>query len=165
MKRLENIHLILFDWGNTIMVDYPDEVGPMYQWKKVALVDGMEEILPYLFQKKYTLAIATNANLSNAKDVVKALKRVNIHTYFTYIFTSRDVGYKKPDPLFFDSILKMVCIEPSECVMIGDNYEKDIVGAHVLGLHTILLTTQNNLDQFPKAECIISDIRQLKNIL
>lgn len=165
IKPLEKIHLILFDWGNTLMVDFPDEKGPMYQWKKVALVDGIEEILIYLHKKKYTLGIATNAGLSNAQDVLLALKRVNINQYFSYIFTSRDIGHKKQEPAFFETILNMVCLEPEACIMIGDSYEKDIISASKLGIHTVLFEPKPKTSHYPLAEYVVSDIRQLKNIL
>lgn len=163
MNKLTHIHLVVFDWGNTLMVDFPDESGPMYTWKKVALIEGVNEILPYLKKRNYTLAIATNAGLSNATDVRKALERVNIASYFSYIFTSKDLGYKKPDPLFFQTILQMVCVEPSHSVMIGDHYEKDIVGAAKVGMHTILLSNEHR--EFPDANFIVSRLNEITQIL
>ncbi|MCX7697760.1 MAG: HAD-IIIA family hydrolase [Bacteroidales bacterium] len=166
MTVFHNIDLVVFDWGNTLMIDFPDEVGPMYTWKKIALIEGVDEILPYLRKKNYTLAVATNAGLSHGSDVQKALKRVHIAQFFSYIFTSRDLGYKKPDPLFFEIILKMVCITPNHAVMIGDNYEKDIVGAAHVGMHTVLFfPNYHESISFPKADFVIRNMKEIALIL
>ena len=54
------------------------------------------------------------------------------------------------DHLFKDVIessvvgVKALGLEPQETVMIGDNYEKDIVPANSIGCHTILLSLQSD---------------------
>lgn len=35
----------LFDWGDTLMVDFPNENVPMYLWENVAAVEGALEVL------------------------------------------------------------------------------------------------------------------------
>jgi putative hydrolase of the HAD superfamily len=111
--------VILFDWGNTIMVDF-NFPGPMYTWNKVAWVDGAEDALKAL--DGYTRCIATNAGRSDTEAVRKGLARVGADSYFSSFFCSRDVGFEKPDPRFFQSVVRELNTDPENCIMIGDNY-------------------------------------------
>jgi len=129
------IRSILMDWGGTLMqsFDYP---GPMVEWPEVALVPGVDRALQDL-QGPYELAVATNADDSDWTLVRAALELVNVDRYFDHIFSSRDLGVTKPDPMFFVRILDALGRAPSQVVMVGDNYTSDIGGAKDAGLWTV----------------------------
>ena len=52
------------------------------------------------------------------------------------IVTPADARAWKPDPGIFLHALQCLAVKPEEAVMIGDDYEKDIVPAARLGLRT-----------------------------
>jgi len=88
------IKALVFDWGDTIMRDLPFE-GAMKDWPFVSLFSGVEEILDHL-KEDYLLVLASNAGDSSSNDIIKALKRVGVDHYFHHVFSSRDIGYEKP---------------------------------------------------------------------
>ena len=96
--------LLIFDWGGTVMMDYREE-GPMYQWDRVDYVPGIKNALVEL-SGEYKCCIATNADYSGRDALIMALKRVGAEKYFSNFFTSKDLGYEKPDKRFFLSIAK-----------------------------------------------------------
>ena len=55
---------VLFDWGNTLMRDFPEARGPMADWPRVETLPGVEEVLRQL-RPRWTLALATNAVASD----------------------------------------------------------------------------------------------------
>ena len=63
---------------------------------------------------------------------------------FKDVIESSVVGVRKPDPEIFRLGVKALGLEPQETVMIGDNYEKDIVPAQSIGCHTIWLSPQSD---------------------
>ena len=63
---------------------------------------------------------------------------------FNDVVESSVVGVRKPDPEIFRLGVKALGLEPAETVMIGDNYEKDIVPAQSIGCHTIWLSPQSD---------------------
>ncbi|MBI9035446.1 MAG: HAD-IA family hydrolase [Bacteroidales bacterium] len=156
---------LIFDWGNTIMEDDSSEKGPMYQWKEVKLVEGADELLEYI-SKKYIVCLATNAGESNAQDVKKALKRVDVLQYFDHIYTSKDLGYNKPDPNFFIKMCKDLGLMAYDCTMIGDNYQKDIVGAKQINIRTVFFN-RNTIQKgsFPEADFQIGSLKELLELL
>jgi putative hydrolase of the HAD superfamily len=101
--------------------------------------DGTYEILDYL-SKKYTLHIITNGFSE-----VQNLKMVNskLDIYFEKIITSESVGVKKPNPKIFQYALEQSNAIPSECVMIGDSWEADIMGAKNFGIKPIYCNFEN----------------------
>ena len=154
--------ILLFDWGNTIMVDF-NLPGPMYTWERAAWIPGAEEALKAL--SHYTCCIATNAGKSGSVAVTKGLAIVGADKYFPFIFASHDIGYEKPDPEFFAFILRTLNAAPSECIMTGDNYEKDIAGAKQAGIQTVFFNRNNSSGYFPMADAIIYRMEELPSVI
>ena len=142
MPLKNQISTLIFDWGDTIMHDY-NLPGPMADWEKVEWIPGAEKALKTL-SEKYTCIIATSADHSGTEDMIAALRRVGADKYFHHFFSSKELGYKKPDPRFFSSIVEKLNVTPGECVMIGNFYEKDITGAKQAGLQTVLFNENEN---------------------
>jgi HAD superfamily hydrolase (TIGR01662 family) len=153
------IKALIFDWGNTVMVDF-DLPGPMVSWSETAWIPGAEEALKILHEQ-YVCCIASNAGASNKDEMIAALKTVGADKYFHHFFHSGDIGYKKPDQRFFRKVCEEIGVLPGECVMIGDNYGKDIEGAKIFGMKTVFLDTSSKPDVLPHADAVILHMGQL----
>lgn len=132
----EILKAVFFDWGDTIMVNYPQYSGPMASWPVVAAVPGAPEALRAL-SGKYVLGLLTNAGISDTTLVKQALARLALVSFFPVVLTSQDLGAKKPDPIFFTGALEAAGCLPVQAVMVGDNYDSDIRGARAAGFHTV----------------------------
>jgi putative hydrolase of the HAD superfamily len=102
----------------------------------VEIVAGIEKALQQL-QKDFICCITSNAVDSDAELMGLALSRVNLRQYFQYLFTSRELGFKKPDPVFYREILSSINLEPEQCIAVGNDYQKDIVPAKSIGMLTV----------------------------
>ena len=151
---------IIFDWGDTVMYDFPEYTGPMAYWPKVEVVPGIEKALQQL-QKDFICCLASNAVDSDAGLMGLALSRVNLRQYFQYLFTSRELKYQKPDPAFYREILRRVNLQPEQCIAVGNNYQKDIVPAKSVGIHTIWLSTHTCGVSAPCADYSIDSMDKL----
>jgi HAD superfamily hydrolase (TIGR01450 family) len=47
----------------------------------------------------------------------------------------------KPERFFFEELCRRLGVEPSRCVLVGDNLESDIAGARGVGMHCVLVLT------------------------
>ena len=130
------IQAVLFDWGDTVMRVFPQFPGPMSQWPRVEAIPGIAEALAAL-QGRYVLALATNAADSGEKLVRAALSRVDLDRYFEYVLTARELGARKPDRAFFQVAVHALGFRPEEAVMVGDDYDADVVGARLAGLRAV----------------------------
>ncbi len=50
----------LFDWGNTLMVDFPVVSGKMCDWETVEVVEGAEEALRF-YQASFLILTGNQA--------------------------------------------------------------------------------------------------------
>ncbi|MCF6212742.1 MAG: YjjG family noncanonical pyrimidine nucleotidase [Flavobacteriaceae bacterium] len=104
-----------------------------------ALIEGSLEILQYL-SPKYKLYIITNG-FEEVQD--KKMKKSGLSTYFKTVITSEQVGVKKPNPAIFNFALKVCKAKAAESIMIGDNYEADVIGALNSGLDAVFCNFRN----------------------
>ena len=82
-------------------------------------------MLEYLLPK-YELHIISNG----WQDIqVNKMKSSEIHHYFGEIITNELAGTRKPDRRIFDYAVEVTKADLAESLMIGDNYEADILGA------------------------------------
>jgi putative hydrolase of the HAD superfamily len=153
---------LLFDWGDTLMVDDPAQKTPMATWDKVSTCDGVLETMP-LIAGRVSCSVASNASDSDIAMMKKAFERVKLDGFFQHYFTSKELGAKKPNPLFFQNAAKLLGAQPNEVCMIGNNYESDIVGAKAVGLVTVLITISDG--HFPAADYVMGEFSQLVNVV
>lgn len=158
-KTVENIKAIVFDWGDTLMRDFEFQ-GPMVHWPRVEVIPGIPETLPQIY-RQMTCCVASNAGDSDAELMGLALARVGIRQYFHHLFTSRELGATKPDPAFFREILQRLEVEPQECIMIGNDYLKDIAPARSVGLRTVWFSEDPVTDPAPCADAVINSMGDL----
>ena len=134
-----------------IAVDYIDHLPTNNH-----LLEGVIEVLDYL-QPKYQLHIITNG----FKEVQhKKMEKSGIIDYFTTVTTSEDVGVKKPARQIFEAALNNASAQKEESVMIGDNFEADVVGALDFGMRAIIYNHYK--EEFPED---FDQVKQLKELL
>ncbi len=123
------------------------------------LIHGTVELLEYL-NPKYSLHIITNGfeEVQNRK-----LTESGIIHFFDTVTNSEEVGVKKPNPLIFERALRKSSADLETSIMIGDNYEADILGAESLGLQTICFNYHK--EKIPVHNIQVSDLIQIKNYI
>ncbi len=121
--------------------------------KKAHLIEGAVEVLDYLLPK-YELHIISNG----WQDIqVNKMKSSEIHHYFGEIITNELAGTRKPDRRIFDFALETTKANLAESLMIGDNYEADILGAISANMDTVFY----NPDNIPTGQKPTFDIKKL----
>lgn len=127
------------------------------------LVPGARELLEYLNAEGYSVNI-----LSNGFKQVQAQKLTSagvIHL-FDRIILSDDCGITKPLPGIFEYALKECNASAETSVMIGDNYEADVCGAHSAGWRTIFFNKDNSpAENCPNADVIVASLSEIQQIL
>lgn len=114
------------------------------------------EILIYL-KAKYTLHIITNG--FKEVQIIK-LNNCNLTPFFDQIIISEDHQTNKPDRKLFEIAQQLTNANPEECLMIGDNFENDVLGAINAGWQAVWYTPMQNRDYQT-----VSDLMELKGLL
>jgi YjjG family noncanonical pyrimidine nucleotidase len=127
---------------------------------KKALIEGTIEILEYL-KPKYNLHIISNGWYDIQ---IKKMESSAIHHYFDEIITHEKVNALKPNKAIFDYAVLATNTETEQCLMIGDNYEADVLGAMNAGIDAVFYNPdQLDFDSKPTFE--IRDLRELMELL
>lgn len=96
---------------------------------------GAKHTLIKLKEKGLKLAIVTDAPKLQAW---LRLCEMKLDDFFDIVVALEDTGKLKPNQLPFRAALKKLNAKPSECLMVGDNPERDVKGAKALGIKTCL---------------------------
>lgn len=99
--------------------------------KNLKPFDGVYDLL-----KKYKNKICLVTDLTSYIQYRK-IEKLKLNDYCNLIVTSEETGKEKPHPIMFMSAIKKLGVNANEVCMIGDNFDKDILGARNLGIDAI----------------------------
>ena len=146
------------------MRDFPEFSGPMAAWPHVEALPNVKEVLIEL-QPQWTLALATNTIDSDEGAIWEALDQVGLRCLLDKVFCFQTIGHSKPSPDFFDYIVKDLGMDRRRLVMVGDGFEKDVLGANQSGIRGIWFNESSTEVRGGKMHRTISDFRSLPDAL
>lgn len=122
------------------------------------------------FKNKCELAIITDGIASVQWNKIECL---DIKEYFKMIIVTDDFGkkYWKPNEYSFKEVIRYFDCKPNECMYIGDNPNKDFIGAREVGMHTvrIIRETGDHMKTFLgpnfEADYKIFNLKELEKVI
>jgi putative hydrolase of the HAD superfamily len=127
---------------------------------KTKLIAGAMNALDYL-SGSYRLHIITNG--FNDVQFLK-IKNSGLSPYFKTITTAEHAGSLKPDPHIFELALQRADARPHSSIMIGDQYDVDIVGARQAGMDQVYLMNQESPPKVDESTYRINGLEELTGI-
>ena len=121
-------------------IELPEEkiCSLIYEYHKIArgyayLYPNVAETLAKL-KERYILSVASYTQGCFTKS---ELIELGIDKYFSYFVYTSDIGFHKASPKFYEQCLEITETKAESCVMVGDNYDVDILIPQKLGLKTV----------------------------
>jgi 2-haloalkanoic acid dehalogenase type II len=84
----------------------------------------------------YKIGIVTNNRTAEQQE---KLRHLGMSHLVDALITSEDVGVLKPAPAIYSQALQRLGATPAETVMVGDNWQADVVGALAAGIRPVWL--------------------------
>ena len=165
-------------WTRWLVPDFPAEkIAPLgaeltYQFRQSmgrrVVVDHGREVVEELHRRGYILGIISN--LIGTREIPDWIKAEGFTPYFKSVVLSSVFGKRKPDPAIYLEATRIVGVEPSRCVYVGDNLKRDVTGTRAAGFGMIIIMISP--EEFAEAEImdenrpdmIIHEFKELLNI-
>jgi len=129
---------LLFDLGDTIMLEETEVKDDQGTTLHAELVPGMAGALLHFKTVGHRLALVADARPDTPPNVLRQHGLVDLFDAFA---VSEVVGASKPDPRIFCTALDALGIAAGDyhrVAMVGNNLERDVLGANRLGLISVL---------------------------
>jgi putative hydrolase of the HAD superfamily len=93
------------------------------------------------------------------------LQAIGLARFFDFHVTARATGAMKPDSRIFDEAIRLAGVSRERIVHVGDDIERDVLGASAAGMRAIWLDRKGDGEVPPEAEARISNLRELMPLL
>jgi HAD superfamily hydrolase (TIGR01549 family) len=161
---------LLFDLGDTLMIEESEVKDAEGTTLRADLIPGVVEALRRFKDLGYALALVADAR---PKTPVNVLRQHDLYEHFDYLAISEIIGAEKPAPLIFRAALEALGIPESDygrVAMVGNNLERDVVGANRLGLISIFFHWNDRRRSRPltaeeKPRYTVSSIEELVSLV
>ena len=94
----------------------------------------------------YQIGVVTNNRTAEQEEKLAFLKMSGL---VDALITSEQVGVLKPDPAIYHVALRRLCAAPADTLMVGDNWEADVVGALAVGIRPVWLNRHGTARPLP----------------
>jgi putative hydrolase of the HAD superfamily len=123
------------------------------------------ETLHKIRERSYRIGIVSNATplgevMRHDLEVLGLADLIDAAAY------SSEVGFRKPHPRIYLTVVEALGVEPAACLFVGDRVKEDIQGSQALGMRAVL-TRQFRQDEVGDAQplAIIDRFEQLLDVL
>ena len=124
----------------------------------LSLVNGVKELIQFLYKQNLTLVLASSSAMVN---INRVFSRFDLNEYFTAKISGADLTASKPHPEIFEKAAILGGVSKEQCIVIEDS-DNGIEAANKAGIYAIgyrnLLITDQTLN---KADLIINDFKEL----
>ncbi|MBO6158570.1 MAG: HAD family hydrolase [Firmicutes bacterium] len=127
----------------------------------------IEEVMQALKAQGIRIGLGTNMT---ARMQYRKVYHLGLGSYLDFVTTSDETIFDKPDPRFFDLVVKKAGCERNECLFIGDNYRYDYGGAVASGLNGLWYNrlekpwnhvTEEEKQEAKEKDVVITDHREV----
>lgn len=150
--------IVFIDSGDTLVnegTEYRNEGSPIVQ--SCELIDGAKELLLTLKERGYTIELVADGYTQSFDN---SYGQHGLKNIFDARTISEEVGEKKPSQAMFETAMKLLHLtdeDKKRIIMVGNNLERDIVGANRFGITSVFIKWSSRYPMEPKNEEEVPD--------
>jgi HAD superfamily hydrolase (TIGR01662 family) len=156
LEALEKIG-VEYDVAQVIVDQYGDwKLGMV---KKFKPYPETHHVLERLREEGLSVVVCSNWDW----DIEHVIEELGILDAVDAVFTSAQIGVRKPHPAFFERILEKLEFKSDETMFVGDTWATDIAGALGVGMHAVWI---DRYDRVAPAESLgVTRVESLTGVL
>ena len=128
----------------------------------LSLVNGVKELIQFLYKQNLTLVLASSSAMVN---INRVFSRFDLNEYFTAKISGADLTASKPHPEIFEKAAILGGVSKEQCIVIEDSDNgieaANKAGIYAIGYRNLLITDQT----LKNADLIIKDYNKLKKYI
>jgi len=131
--------------GKQINYEYLSFINDLYWsvfYDNMECNEGVKEFLEW--NKQMGIKIGVLTDYETEYQIIK-LEKLGLMCYVDIIVTSEEVGIEKPSVQMFQTILYKLKADTDTTIMIGDSFDKDILGALNLNIYSYWFHCENKI--------------------
>ena len=125
------------------------------------VIEGMAPALAAV-SARYPVGLLTNG----PSDIQRLkLAQAGLTDAFGAVVISGEFGVGKPDPAVFGAVLDGLGARPEDSVMVGDSWERDVLGARAAGMRAIWIADGRTAPGDDPQVTVVDSVRELDGLL
>ena len=130
----------------------------------LALSPGALDVLIALRERGCKLGLVTNGFAATHHEKID---RLGLRQRMDAFFIADEVGMIKPNPELYRHACRVLGSEPARTAMVGDRYGRDVLGAHEVGLFTVLIDVHGIPVPAagPRPDAVVASISEVPSVL
>ncbi|MFW9903645.1 MAG: HAD family hydrolase [Candidatus Thorarchaeota archaeon] len=160
-QRILRVQSVFNKWEYPLTSDKAMELFKIYLNEYENNWSLYEDVVPCLTRlQHFPLGVISDGDGEQQR---KKLAFTGIDSYFRSIIISGEVGLQKPHPKLFRKSANELNLSLDEILYIGDQLEKDALGAHSAGMQGVLINRTNQIHVCSKIKIItkLTEVLQL----
>ena len=126
------------------------------------LVNGVEDLIKYLYEKGITMVLASSSSMGN---IDRVFNRFDLNKYFTAKISGADLQESKPNPEIFNKAAMLGDTPKDQCIVIEDS-DNGVKAANDAGIFVFGYKNPMSADQtLAKANSVILDFKEIKRYI
>ena len=115
--------------------------------KFVEVAQVAEEVRAMLGRLRERYALGILSNYPDADCIRESIRSLHMDAFFKAIVVSADLGYVKPHPILFETLVQQMGVPADQILFVGDNWLADIQGAKRAGMQAVCVNEWTTIDQ------------------
>ncbi|GAC1408210.1 MAG: hypothetical protein NVSMB64_16130 [Candidatus Velthaea sp.] len=135
-----------------------------YRSEVLELSPGALDLVQTLRERGCKVGIVTNGFAATHHEKIA---RLGLTAHIDGLFLADEMGMVKPDPEVFLHACTVLGSSPDRTAMVGDRYDRDVIGAHAAGLFTVLIDVHEIPlpEGQPRPDAIVDTIGEVLDVI